>query len=212
LTKAKLIEACIRRFGGEKSYYEVCDNEALIQRLSTHQYEPGYASHRVLNHLLEGTSEVRLRLLRHIVKSLFMPKLTAKGREYCKMGQNLELPFAKMLLKQSKLGLTKFPVEQIYRVGLVGKEGELYAKASCDFIAGALIGGEKILVGVECKAWVTPGTQQRERAHAEYPSCFPLATHSDSTEPTWSGTPTSSNTAGISSSSMTTSCKELCTL
>ncbi len=88
------------------------------------------------------------------------------------MGHALELPFAKKLLQHSKEGLTKFQVEDIYRVGLVGKKGRPYAKASCDFIAVVNIDGEKKLVGVECKARVTPGTQQRERDHSVYLSRF----------------------------------------
>jgi hypothetical protein len=84
------------------------------------------------------------------------------------MGQDLELPYAQKLLKHSKEGLTKFHVSQLYRVGLLAKCNALYAKASCDFIAGAEIDGEKMLVGVECKARVTPATHQRERCHSEF--------------------------------------------
>jgi hypothetical protein len=51
-------------------------------------------------------------------------------------------------LQQSKEGLTKFTVEKDYRVCLVGKKDKLYAKAPCDFIAGVVIGGENLLVGV----------------------------------------------------------------
>ena len=38
----------------------------------------------------------------------------------------------------------------------------MHAKASCDFIAGAIVDGEEMLVGIECKARVTAGTIQRE--------------------------------------------------
>jgi len=107
-----------------------------------------------------------------IVKSSFLPKLSANGKEYSKMGHKLEVPFAKRLLEHSMMGLTKIKVEEIYRVGLVGKEGEAYAKASCDFIAVATVEHVKVLVGVECKARVTPGTHQRERGHADFLSRF----------------------------------------
>jgi hypothetical protein len=119
----------------------------------------------------QGTS-VNGSLLMKIVNSSFLPKLTAKGKEYSKMGHNLEVPFAKRLLKHSRMGLTKIKVEEIYRVGSVGKEGEAYAKASCDFIAVATVENEKVLVGVECKARVTPGTHQKERRHADFLSRF----------------------------------------
>jgi hypothetical protein len=104
-----------------------------------------------------------------IVKSSFLPKLSANGKEYSKMGHKLEVPFAKRLLEHSMMGLSKIKVEEIYRVGLVGKED---AKASCDFIAVATVEHVKVLVGVECKAWVTPGTHQRERGHADFLSRF----------------------------------------
>lgn len=108
-----------------------------------------------------------------IVKSSFLPRLTAKGKEFCKLGHELELPFARKLLQHSKEGLTIFDVEKIYRVSLVGKMNEMYVKALCDFVASAVIDGEKQLVGVECKASrVTPGTHQRERAHTEFLSRF----------------------------------------
>jgi len=68
-------------------------------------------------------------LLKQNVKSSFLPRLTAKGREFCKLGHELELPFAIKFLQQSKEGHTKFTVEKIYCVGLVGKKGKLYAKA-----------------------------------------------------------------------------------
>lgn len=66
------------------------------------------------------------------------------------MGQNLELPLAQKLLQHSKEGLTIFQINDIYQVGLVGKKYELYAKVSCDFVASAVIAGEKQLDGVEC--------------------------------------------------------------
>jgi hypothetical protein len=107
-----------------------------------------------------------------IVKSSFLPRLTAKGKEFCKLGHQLETPFTRKLLQHSKEGLSKFEVEKIYRVVFVGKSNEMFIKASCDFVAGAVIDGEKQLVGVECKARVTPGTHQRERAHTEFLSHF----------------------------------------
>jgi len=58
-------------------------------------------------------------------------------------------------------------VEKLYRVGLVGKSDEMYAKASADFIGVAIINDEQTLFAVECKGRVTPGTFQCERKHAE---------------------------------------------
>ena len=124
---------------------------SLIQRLSTYQSDPSYIA-RTLNPRPEGFSLVQSSLLRMIVKSSFLPRLTAKGKEFCKLGHELELPFARKLLQHSKEGLTIFDVEKIYRVSLVGKMNEMYVKALCDFVASAVIDGEKQLVGVECKA------------------------------------------------------------
>ncbi len=116
-----------------------------------------------------------------------MPRLTAKGRDYCKMGHALELPFARKLLQHSKEGLTKFEVERVYHVGLVSRRGRPSAKASFDFVAVANINGERKLVGVECKARLTPATQQRERDHREFLSRF------HSTNPTSSNSTSTTN-------------------
>lgn len=48
----------------------------------------------------------------------------------------------------------------------------MYAKASCNFVAAAVIAGEEQLVGVECKACVTPRTDRCVREHALFLSCF----------------------------------------
>jgi hypothetical protein len=77
-----------------------------------------------------------------------------------KMGHALELPFEGKLLEHSKKDVTVFPIDQIYCIGMVGKQGMMYAKSSCDFIARINTDGEKMLVGVECEARVTPGAQQ----------------------------------------------------
>jgi len=116
-----------------------------------------------------------------------MPRLTAKDSEYCRMGHALELPFARKLLQHSKEGLTKFEVERVYHVGLVSRRGRPSAKASCDFVAVANINGERKLVGVECKARLTPATQQRERDHREFLSRF------HSTNPTSSNSTSTTN-------------------
>ncbi len=110
---------------------------------------------------------VRTLLLMKFVEGSFMPKLTAKGKEYCKSGHQLELPFGKKLLKHSKEGITRFRVEKLYLVGLVGKSGEMYAKASANFIGIAIIDNVETLVAIECKARLTPAMHQREREHAE---------------------------------------------
>lgn len=110
---------------------------------------------------------MRTSLLKKIIEASFMPKLTARGKEYCKAGHQLELPYGNKLLQHSKEGITKFKVENLFRVGLVGKHGELYAKASTDFIGVGVIDGVETLFAVECKARLAPGTHQHEREHAE---------------------------------------------
>ena len=96
-----------------------------------------------------------------------MPRLSAKGKEFCKSGHQLERPFGEKLLKHSKEGITKFKVEELFRVGLVGRADAMYTKASTDFIGLAIIDGVQTLVAVECKGRLTPGTSQAEREHAE---------------------------------------------
>jgi hypothetical protein len=171
LAKAKLIDACINKFGGKKSHCEGSDSETLMQRLSTYQNDPSYIV-RMANPQPEGFSFLQTSLLRMIVKSSFLPRLTAKGKEFCKLGHELEIPFAKKLIEHSNAELTLFKVEKIFCMGLVAKQDELYVKASCDFVTCAVVEGERQLVGVECKAQVTPGTYQRERIHAEFLSQF----------------------------------------
>jgi hypothetical protein len=46
MSKAKLIEACMSKFGGKKSTYEYCGNKELIQRLITYQNDPSYLVQR----------------------------------------------------------------------------------------------------------------------------------------------------------------------
>ncbi len=91
----------------------------------------------------------------------------------------------------------KITVEEIYRGGLVSKEGEAYAKPSYDFIAVATVENEKVLVRVECKAWVTQGTHQRERRHADFLSRFQQSVSlsiSSSTSTMMGSTTSTSNT------------------
>ena len=109
-----------------------------------------------------------IQLLTKIVESSTLPRLSAKGKEYCKTGHQLEIPLGKKLLKHSKENITIFKVEKLYRVGLVGKSDEMYAKASADFIGVACMEGVHALFAVECKGRVTPGTAQREYEHAEF--------------------------------------------
>jgi hypothetical protein len=172
-SKTKLIDVCIGRFGGKKSNYESLSIESLIDRLSTYQIYPNlHSSNQNSNRTLEEITTIKRMLLRQVVKSSFLPKLSAKGKEYCKTGQNLEVPFARKLLLHSKEGHALFECKNIYRVGLLGREGEMFAKASCDFLASALINGEMQVVGVECKARVAPGTDQIERAQTDYLTRF----------------------------------------
>ncbi len=147
--KSRLVDACVSKFGGKKSTYNGYDNNNLIHRLATYQSHPSNHRQNSSQSSTPAVSYVRTSLLKRILESSFMPKLTAQGREYCKMGHALELPFARKLLQHSKEGLTKFSVERIYRVGLVSKRGRPYAKASCDFVAAISIDGEKKLAGVE---------------------------------------------------------------
>jgi hypothetical protein len=159
----------------KKINYEDSDNESLIHRLSTYQSNSRYTSVRTSNHQPEGASAACSRLMKQIVTFSFMPILRVKRREYYKMGQDLELPFVKILLKKSKQGLTEFPVEHIYHVGLVGKEGELYSKASGDLVTGALNDGEKILVGGWGRVygsgytWCSPERASTQRASLSLP-------------------------------------------
>jgi hypothetical protein len=93
-----------------------------------------------------------------------------------------------------------FQIENVYRVGLVEKMNERCAKASCDFVAGAVIEGRKCLVGIECKARLAPGTLQHERDHAEFLCRFEGVNLSTS-----SATSTRTPTATVTASTRRTS-------
>ena len=69
----------------------------------------------------------------------------------------------KKLLQHSKKGISKFHVEKLYRVCLVGRNFAPFAKALADFLASQLF---------ECKACITPSSNQRDREHAERVSFY----------------------------------------
>jgi hypothetical protein len=80
--KSRLIDACIRKFGGKKSNYNSYDNNYLIHRLSTYQEHPSNRQNSQNSQESPAASNLRTSLLKRIFESSFMPKLTAKGREY----------------------------------------------------------------------------------------------------------------------------------
>jgi hypothetical protein len=173
-TKAQLIAICVTKFGGSLSSYQKEGKEEHIQVLAAHHFHapaggatPSHSAHSSssIQHLRKDS--VRTSLLKKIVEASFMPKLTAKGKEYCKSGHQLERPFGNNLLQHSKEGITRFRVLKLFCVGLVGKNGEMYAKASANFIGVAIIHGRETLFAVECKGRLTPGMHQHKHEHAE---------------------------------------------
>ncbi len=89
LTKAKLIEACVSKFGGKKSSFEASSNGDIIQWLATYQTDPSNITQSAQNSMPQGTS-INSSLLMKIINSSFLPKLSAKGKEYSKMGYHLQ--------------------------------------------------------------------------------------------------------------------------
>jgi hypothetical protein len=157
-TKPQLIAICVNRFGESTRSYTKQGKEELIQLLaSRHSHEPRVRENASTQPPQgRGSSNVagnsmRIQLLTKIVESSTLPRLSAKGKEYCKTGHQLEIPLGKKLLKHSKENITIFQVEKLYRVGLVGKSDEMYAKASADFIGVACMEGVHALFAVECK-------------------------------------------------------------
>jgi hypothetical protein len=83
MSKAKLIEACISKFGGKKSTYKSYNNEEVIQRrLITYQSDPNYIAQRARNTLPQGSSSTMITLLMQIAKSSLLPKLSTKEKKY----------------------------------------------------------------------------------------------------------------------------------
>jgi hypothetical protein len=81
LTKAKLIDACIIKFGGWKTTYEGITNEALVERLSTYQLDPIFLA-RSSHPQPEGFFLVQSTLLKQIVKSSFLPRLRLREKSF----------------------------------------------------------------------------------------------------------------------------------
>jgi hypothetical protein len=114
-------EACWRMrwkfWGGSSS------NEHLIQRLATYQSDPSnIACKRIRNSNPQGS--VNIPLLTQIVKSSFLPKLSAKGKEYNKMEHKLEVPFAKRLLEHSMMGLIRLRLKRFIELDWLVRRGK----------------------------------------------------------------------------------------
>jgi hypothetical protein len=119
-------------------------------------------------------------LLRKIFKSTFLPKLTTKGKEYSKIGQNLEGSFC----NTPKRDLPNF------LVGLVVKRNKNYAKASCDFMGVVTIEERNCLQAQGVRLDLHPGTHQRERALTELLPRFHSSTSLNSNPRTTTSTGT----------------------
>jgi hypothetical protein len=101
MTKSKLVDACIDKFGGKIFLFKESSNEELIHCLAMYQSSPASAapqSNKAHSNLPGDNSALASNsLLPQIIKSFFLSQLSAKGKEYCKMGHDLELPFVKQL-------------------------------------------------------------------------------------------------------------------
>jgi len=86
-TKPNLIALCVARFGGaSRHFHGQIDSRGPS---STRQPLQGRGNS-------DATGEsVRTLLLKKIVEASFMPRLTSKGKEYCKTGHQLEIPLGK---------------------------------------------------------------------------------------------------------------------
>jgi len=112
-----LIEECI---SGKRSTYKGCNNEHLICRLVTTQNDPGFIvcqSRRARYPQPEGASLVGAPILKQIVKSSFLPKLTAKDRDFSKLGHS----FCNKTIAAVKREAYQIFCGEIHHVGLVKK-------------------------------------------------------------------------------------------
>lgn len=116
LMKPQIIVVCLNNFGGSQWGYNKIGKEELIQMLAAHSnsgFSQATPSRAGTNASTLKITLVHTLLLKPIFESPFMPKLNAKGKEYCKMGQELEIPFITKLLKHSRQGITRFHVKKI---------------------------------------------------------------------------------------------------
>lgn len=105
--------------------------------------------------------ELKVTLLERLSQSVFLPKLTASEKEYCKRGHHLEPKLAQELQKDSDEGKTPFKLHAIYSAGMVRCRDKPYIKDSIDFLAVADIYGEIKVIGLEMKARVASSTEQQ---------------------------------------------------
>jgi hypothetical protein len=106
------------------------------------------------------------KILDVILESSFMPELSAKGKEYAKLGHAAEIPLATQFLSHSKQGKTAgFDVESVWRLGLAQSLGKKYVEGTMDFLCIGSPPGETILqpIGIETKARVANSTEQKEQ-------------------------------------------------
>ena len=99
LSKAQLIAACVAKFGGSQSSCQREGKEELIQRLALRHFQ---AQNHLRTNPIQSAGirsdasghatrdSLRTSLLKKIVEASFMPRLTAKGKEFCKSGHQLE--------------------------------------------------------------------------------------------------------------------------
>jgi hypothetical protein len=107
-------------------------------------------------------------LIRLMLESSFMPKLTAKTKEYCKVGKNNEDPVMRKVLEHSNERQTTHKIDVAYKWGLVEEVERPQNKGSVDFVCGGrkdLGGGvfsDEGLFAVEVKTRTTGATIQQE--------------------------------------------------
>jgi hypothetical protein len=66
----------------------------------------------------DAKGELQLNLIQRILQCSFLPRLTGKGKEYCKRGHDLEPAYATRLLDDSEFN----GIQEIYKTGLVRKK------------------------------------------------------------------------------------------
>jgi hypothetical protein len=62
------------------------------------------------------------------------------------IASSVQTTLLKRIIQSAFMPRLLFILEEIYRVGLVGRQGRKYAKASCDFIENSLLGWNVRLV------------------------------------------------------------------
>lgn len=125
---------------------------------------------------------LRLSLLERLLQSTYLPKLSGRGKEYCKRGHELEPVLAAKLQRDSDEGTTPYKLLSIFSPGNVRHRDRRYVSDTIDFLSVAKerddetpveenadsgSNTELTVIGLEMKSREASQTEQQERLSSQ---------------------------------------------